>query len=221
VKKAYFVVVVLIAGVAGFIALLHANGGRSLLLLGGCPVGASASEVERSRMKAVVNIRGTAPAAKRPAAGFTLDVTTPDDVHAWAKEHRVSCSVGRGGMLIKCTAVPASALRDRPEARGTISEVDLAFRPRDKALVNVSVISFGMRPEPASSSMASTKRHLERELGPPTTAEGDISPRHLGQGGFATAIIAYRSSDFLAEVTATGLGSSGVMLHEHYLSAID
>lgn len=221
VKKAWFVGVVLIVGFAGVMALLHARGGRALSLLGGCPIQASAPEVERARMKAVMNARGKTPAASRPAAGFTLDVTTPDDVHAWAKEHGVSCSAGRGGMLIKCTAVPASALRDRPDARGTISEVDLAFRPRDKVLVNVSVISFGMRAESASSSMAATKRYLEAELGPPPTAEGGISEAHLEQGGFATAIIAYRSSDFLAEVTATGLGSSGVMLHEHYLSAVD
>jgi hypothetical protein len=69
--------------------------------------------------------------------------------------------------------------------------------------------------------MASTKRSLERKLGPPTIAEGDISAEHLARGGFATAIIAYRCSDFLAEVTATNLGAHGVVLREHYLSAID
>ena len=62
---------------------------------------------------------------------------------------------------------------------------------------------------------------LGSELGVPTTAAGESSAQNLARGGFTTATVAYRYSDFMAEVTATSFGDRGVALREHYISATD
>ena len=69
--------------------------------------------------------------------------------------------------------------------------------------------------------MNKTVDRLGNEHGVPTTAAGESSPQNLARGGFTTATVAYRYSDFMAEITATSFGERGVALREHYISAVD
>ena len=91
-------VLLLLVGAAG-VGGLHTSWGRPVLMrLSGCPVSrVSAAEVNELRRTGLRVLLGTAFAPARPALGFTLDRTTPDDVRAWAARARVTCQVrGRG-----------------------------------------------------------------------------------------------------------------------------
>ncbi|MCL2449908.1 MAG: hypothetical protein FWD17_13260, partial [Polyangiaceae bacterium] len=81
-----------VLGAAAVIGALHAPFARGWLEhLGGCPLAAAsrmtAVEQERARHIALGD-RGPTPAVAHPAVGFTLDVSTEDDVRAWAARTR-------------------------------------------------------------------------------------------------------------------------------------
>jgi hypothetical protein len=106
-----------VVGVAiAAIGVAHAPFARSLLMsMGGCPMAGARMtpvESESARRMALSAIPATVsvPAPARPALGFSLDTTSPEDVRAWAKRERVDCKEAREG-LIKCPDV-------RPEALG-------------------------------------------------------------------------------------------------------
>lgn len=222
-RRAAIGVVLTAAGLTGVVGFLHTSMGRPWLAkVGGCPITkATAAEVEEARRMGVRATRGTKPAPERPAIGFVLEGATTDDVHAWAAKNDLSCTDKREGMLIACKAVPLSALGDRPAESGKASEVNFAFRPVDKKLVNLTVVSFNLPSEVAAARMKGTADRLERTLGAPDTAAGEIAASNFARGGYATATVQYRFSDFMAEVTATSFGERGVALREHYVSAND
>jgi hypothetical protein len=208
-------------GVAAFaaIGLLHTPWGKPLLMkIGGCPVGkASAAEIEQVRSQAVAATRGQGTAPARPAIGFSLDASTPEDVRAWAKANDVSCTEKREGMFLACKNVPVAALPDRESEPGTVDDVSFAFRPRDRALVNVTVTWYSLPAPLAASRTTSSTARLEGTIGSPTTRAGDATAEHLGSGSFATATTTWRFADYQAEITATSFGR-GVAVREHYVS---
>lgn len=222
--KAIVMLGVTALGLVGIVGALHAPFARSLLMkMGGCPLGkASAAEVEQGRMQAVRNTRGATQAPARPALGFTLDASTPEDVHVWAKANLVTCNDKREGMLITCKDVAASVLMDRKGEPGVVDEVSFAFRPRDRKLVNVTVVSFALPAEEGARRMqAATERLAKQEhLGAPTHAAGEATAQRLSQGGFMTATAEYTYADYMAEVTATSF-TRGVTVREHFLSATE
>lgn len=222
-RLAFGIAVGTLAATAGM-GVLHTSFARPLLakLGGGCPIGkGTAAEIENARMVGVVATRGTERAPARPALGFTLDAASPEDVQGWASRHQLACTDTREGMYMTCRDVPLAAL-GRIGETGRVDEVGFAFRPRDRRLVNVTATSFGLSSEDAAARMNSTVARLGTALGAPAVAAGDATAANLGRGGYATATVEYRYSDFMAEVTATGLGSTrGVAVREHYISAID
>jgi len=207
------------------IGLLHTSWGRPLLMrLGGCPVGkASAAEIEQARVHAMAATKrpnaGAAPS--RPAIGFTLDVSTPDDVRAWAKASRVTCVEKREGMYFACKDVPIAALGDRASEPGTADDVSFAFRPKDRALVNVTVTWYSLPAPLAASRTSSADARLGEALGAATSSEGDATAAHLASATYATASASWRFDDYQADVTATSFGVRGVAVREHYVSARD
>lgn len=204
-------------------ALLHAPFARPWLAkVGGCPVGnASAAEIESVRLSAVAKTRGDVVAPARPALGFVLDETTPEAVHAWAKRHDVTCDVKRDGLFVSCRDVPLVALEADEGREGSVSDVSFAFRPSDRTLVNVTATTFALTPREAAARTAASAASLRTTLGAPTSEAGQATEEALGRGGYATAIVAYRFSDLLADVTTTSFDRTGVTVREHYLSARD
>ena len=86
-KKALAITSASLVGMTGLIGVLHMPFGKSLLMrLGGCPiVRMSPEQLEQAQNAGMANatVNATAVAPVRPALGFVLEKTTPDDVHAW------------------------------------------------------------------------------------------------------------------------------------------
>jgi hypothetical protein len=205
------------------VGALHMPFARPLLMkLGGCPVGkASAAEIERARVQAVASTRGEGQANARPAIGFALDASTPDDVRAWAEKNGVSCTEKREGMFLACKNVPIAALADRASEPGVADDVSFAFRPSDRALVNVTVTWFALPADLAAARAASATARLDGEVGKATAWSGDATAEHLASGMYATASASWRFADYQADVTATSFGARGVAVREHYVSGRD
>jgi hypothetical protein len=190
----------------------------------GSPVGkASAAQIEQARSAAMAATRTSdaVPAPSRPALGFELDRTTPDDVRAWAKDNGITCVEKREGMFLACKDVPIAAFPDRESEPGTADDVSFAFRPTDRALVNVTVTWYSLPAPLAASRTASADARLKRALGTATISEGAATAAHFASGAYATAAATWRFADYQADVTATSFASRGVALREHYVSGRD
>ncbi len=212
------------AGVAiATIGVLHAPFARSALMkVGGCPVSkVTAADVETARKDAMRSMRGQSPAKSRPALGFVLEGSTPEDVRSWAAEHKISCSEMREGLAFKCTNVPASALRDREPSDGAVSELFMNFRPIDRRLVNLSLTSSQLNSEDAASRMSRRVAKLTSTVGAPTEQAGEVSKERFASGGMATSLVAYHYQDYVARVTATAFEPANVNVIEQYTSAND
>jgi hypothetical protein len=192
------------------VGLLHMPWARPLLArLGGCPASrATPQQVETAQRRAWRTLRGTGSAPDRPALGFALERTTLLDVKAWAQARGLACEVVRGGSLLRCEGVPASALR--VGAAGVYDDVAFGFRVRDQRLVNVTALRTGLAAEDAAAQLRDVAACLERALGAPAQ-----------KAAGAAAFVVYRYADYLADVTAMQLPSRGHAVREHYMSALD
>lgn len=208
---------VLLTLVGGF---LHTKAGRPLLArLGvGCPVKASPESVEAARRDSVRAQRGSEAAASRPALGFALDGMSIDQVKAWADQKQVACEDVRRGLL-RCVSVPVAALG--AGSGPVIDKLDLGFSLARGQLVNVSAWRNGLSGEVAAEQMENVVSGLQQQLGAPTHVEGSRTAEYLTAGALHTALIEYRFSDYIADVSATQIPGRGLMLREHYMSARD
>ena len=203
------------------IGLLHTPLGRPLLArLGvGCPVQASPEDAERARLESARATRGTAASPARPALGFVLDKMTIEDVQAWADREHVSCDAQRKDSLLRCTDVPEHALSGRTGS--PVNELDLAFSPRSKRLVNIATTQYDLSSSSAAEQMSTVVSGLEDQLGKPTRETGRRSSAYLAAAPMRTAVVRYRFTDYQADVSATNFPGHGMVLREHYMSATD
>ncbi len=141
------------------------------------------------------------------------------DVLAWADVHHVDCSEQRSGTLLNCKDVPQSALGQR--VGGSFDELQLAFSPTSKRLVNIATTQYGLAAGDAASQMSRVTAGLAQQLGKPTREAGQRSGSYLDSAPYKTALVRYRFSDYQADVTATNVPGRGTMLREHYMSARD
>jgi hypothetical protein len=200
------------------VGALHTPAARPLLMrIGGCPMGASPAQIETAQRAAVKKTRGVTPSPARPALGFTLDGATLADVRAWAKGEGLACEELREGTLVKCAHVPASAVAT--DAHAAFEEIAFGFRLADKRLVNVTTLRVGLGGDEAATTLREITASLARDLGPPAFGGADVTAAELDQATPAT--IAYRYSDFIADVSAMRLPQRGIAVREHYMSAVD
>jgi len=209
-----------LAFLTAVIGALHLRAARPLLAKLGvkCPIEATGADVERARLKSARSARGTETATSRPALGFALDTMTLADVHAWADKNHVECDESRQSTLLKCTNVPGSAVGN---TGSTISELDFGFTPKDARLVNLSAWHNGMSSAAAAAEMNAVVASLEKQLGAPLEQKGDRSASYLAAAPMRTAVVQYRFSDYIADVSATNIPGSGLIMREHYMSARD
>jgi len=207
----------------GAIALLHAPFAKSALVaMGECPAKrVTAADVETARVDSVRKTRGKASAKARPALGFVLEDSTPDDIRSWALKNNVECKESREGLGFACVNVPSSALPDREASEGVVTSLHMNFRPGDKKLVNLSLTSANLDAQNAVDRMARRAATLQAALGPPTKEAGELSVERFAAGNMATASVRHVYRDYEAKVSATALEPSRVMLVEQYLSAND
>lgn len=205
-----------------FIGLMHTRFGLTAyakVFGGGCPVGrASASDVEHGRLAAVRAIRGSQPSPSRPALGFRLDVTTRAEVDAWVEQHHLQCRERRERTLLICESVPATVF-GRPEAN--IDEVSFAFTPQTLKLVNLTAVRYRLTAQEAVNETGNVTTQLRTALGAPTRMGGTLDANTLSARAYATVAVFYEFSDYIADVTATNIPDQGVLLREHYMSAVD
>jgi len=208
------------------IGALHMPFARGLLMrAGGCPMAGakmSAAQADNARRMGL-SAMGSAPASHaapaRPALGFALDGTTLADIHAWASREHVDCEDVREG-FVKCSNVAPKAL-GRPEVEGEIDELALAFDVKGQ-LVNLTTLRMHLTPEQGARAAQQIVSSLDGSLGVSGDATADFAPAHLSQSGAAgIASRAYRYVDYVADVTAMTLPTSGLALREHYMSARD
>lgn len=203
------------------IGVMHMPFARSLLMsAGGCPMAgrANAESDKRARDMALETERGTESAPARPALGFALDSTTADEVHAWEKRQDLDCDSPHDGLVV-CHGVPASALGEASDDK--VTDLALQFSPAGK-LVNMTTWRDRLTPETASKTALQIVSSLEAKLGPPETKAGDFGAVRLGAPpAYSVSTVAYRYSDYVAEVTAMNGPSGGPSIREHYMSARD
>ena len=157
--------------------------------------------------------------AHSAGGGFVLDQMTSKDILAWADRHHVDCNEQRAGSLLNCKEVPESALGSR--ASGSIDELQFAFSPTNKRLVNIATTRYGLAANDAAAQMSAVVSGLKAQLGKPSRELGQRTASYLDSAPYKTALVRYRFSDYQADVTATNLPGKGTMLREHYMSARD
>jgi hypothetical protein len=223
IRTALYVASVL-AALTLVIGALHMKAARPLLARLGvkCPIQGSAKDIEAARLKSARAQRGTETAASRPALGFALDTMTLADVKAWADKRQVSCEEVRKRSFLRCANVPESTLSGVGAGAGPmITELDFGFAPSSERLVNISAWRSGMTAADAAAQLNAVAQSMKAELGAPTREAGDRSARYLGSGPMRTAMVQYRFSDYIADLSATNIPGRGLMLREHYMSARD
>jgi len=199
----------------GLIGVLHMPIARPVLaLIGfGCPVRATPEAVEAARLTSARAARGTVASPDRPALGFVLDTTTRADVDTWVAAHHLDCTESQAGSVLRCDRVPAEVL-------GTpLDDLSFAFAPKTLRLVTVSTLRNQLDAASAASAMNDITGSLGARLGP-GRAVGQPTAIYLAGGELRTALVEYRYSDYIANVSATNLGGR-VAVREHYMSAID
>jgi hypothetical protein len=229
----------ILAGVVAGVGALHTSWGRPLLArLGGCPAArVTAADVDGLRRLGLNGIRGARQAPARPALGFLLDRTTPDDVQAWASRAAVTCTAKKRGLVsLHCPNVaravlPIAMTGDHGAGAGqnardvqthepaVIEDLALTFGPAGR-LVSVDAFTRGLPADTAAAAFSSSGARLASVLGPATDGVGDDS---AGQGPtrvpapLGTARRRFRFNDYVAIVSLTNL-SSGLAVREQYLS---
>lgn len=170
--------------------------------------------MEAQRQITANRLRGTTPAASRPAFGFALDVSTRADVRRDIDRAGGACKEELEGAALRCEVAAAAG---RPSVRDAF----FRFSP-DGVLVAVDVVREPASPEAAASLVEQLTSKLSREAGPVTTSRGEATASALGSGHLAQAVREYRFTDYAADVTATNFGEGGkspdVVVREQYRS---
>jgi hypothetical protein len=210
-----------LAGVIAAVGLLHTPLLRPFVMgSGGCPMGGrklSTVQAEVARKGAIREERGSDRAPQRPALVFALDATSMQDARTWASDHHVHCERARDALL-HCPHVPSEAL-GLPPSPDTTADLSLEFDLHDR-LVNVTTFRTHLHADCAARTASEIESSLTGRLGPPAKAGGAFDPERLSRpAAYSVATRRYRFADYLADVTAMNMPTTGVALREQYMSA--
>lgn len=214
-KKILIGVPMVIGTFIGLVGALHLPAGRPILAwIGmGCPLRASPEATEAARIESARAARGSAAAPVRPALGFDLGKTTREEIAAWALQRGVSCSESQQGTIMKCENVPSLAL----DLSGpSIDDLTFGFEPSRQTLVTVTTLRSRLDSAGAEKAMRKIAADLSEKLGA-GRAVGEPTAEYLAAGPMHTALVEYRFTNYLADVSATNLGPR-VAVREHYMS---
>jgi hypothetical protein len=201
----------------GLVGLLHMPALRPLLNAGsgGCPIGMDESltvaQIDAARQTALLGERGDRPADARPALGFVLDVTSSDEVAAWAAAHGVSCTPERAE--IRCGDVPGGALEGLPATDELLLRFDA-----DGRLVSVDATLRDVDADDAAALVRTLSDALGRSAGPPSAARGEPSGRFLARGDLNQTATSFRFADYRADLSATNLGAGRIVFRASFQS---
>ena len=215
-KKGLAITTGSLVALTGLVGVLHMPFARSVLMkVGGCPIQRLTPEqLEQVQNAAVARLTdlAAADAPARPALGFSLEKTTPDEVHAWIASKGLTCKDDMGGTLIVCPGLPAAAVGQQgPD----LASLEFGFRTSPKVLRVVSTFRNHMSREQTLQLMHDRDDDLTRQLGAPKV----VGQPDLQSESSAVYAVSYNFKDYLAREQASELGS-GFTLAEHYISQV-
>lgn len=210
----------------GLIGFAHTPAGRPMLgwmrpLLRAsgqsCPLGFDAAATPAQREEARRRFSrdhmhpGGLVAKGRPALGFALDVTTREDVVAWAAAKGLRCEARKTGADLACEDVGAAAF---PEGYDGSDATALWFNFGARGtLISLTAV----RRDASAQRVEQTYQHLqtalERDAGPLFHTEGDAAV--LASAPLRQASSELRFRDYYALVRATNMGDAYVLTEEY------
>lgn len=200
------------------VGLLHTKLGKPLLAkMGGCPAGfATRDDMDKMRKYAVTMAPvGSESAPARPALGFTLDTTTEDDLHAWAKKNNVSCKDNDRLGHITCENVASALIGDTSGV--PVQELTIEFDPAHRA-VNILALRHGLSSMDAVRVFEARLAALEKELGPAPGKHTPTGPDYFNLELLQSATANYNFKDYQSELAGVTMMDRTVTLREHYFS---
>jgi hypothetical protein len=84
----------------------------------------------------------------------------------------------------------------------------------------VSVLRRGLSVQQANAMTAAASTRLHQTLGAPHKTAGENSSAHFAKGPLQAYQEEYAFGDYGATLTETRLGSTGLLLREHYFSPL-
>lgn len=216
-RRAGYLAGALLAAVA-LIGLAHTQAGRPLLALlrgaPGCPLDPAAqtpAAIEARRTAGLVAQRGERREHSRPALGFELGRTHRSEVLARVQAQGLRCDSRWNGAALRCMPAPGAVGR---AGAPSIEDLHLQFDPTG-TLVAVDVLRARSTREQALQRLSTLEAELGKNVGPATAEQGDRSARYL-RTPLHRAALEYHYQGYVAEVSATNLGSRGVRIREQY-----
>lgn len=200
-------------------AVADSTGGTSS---GWCPFGFGASASDGTAI-AVRPRPHTAPdpakavALGRPALGFTLDVTTRDEVLAWATAHGVACRTIQGSTL-ECSDIPVAALPAGENALG-LTTAWFSF-PFDDKLELVKTVRTGPDARTVAAAFDGEQSVLTAKAGGPSQRDGAADAGELALGELRQAHAEFQFQNYRATLRATNMGKQGYVLTEMYAAIL-
>lgn len=191
--------------------------GVNRMVHGRCPFGydqaLSPAERERARAHFALLHRSERRANGRPALGFTLDVSTRQQVIATLAGQGVHCAPGHGMSDLTCQHVPSAAL---PGDAVPAPERTLWFTFGTKAqLLSVVAVSQAASAQVISDAFIGTGNALSGQAGPATTSSGHADPQTLAQGLLRQASAEFQFRNYYAVERAANLGKNFVFTEEY------
>jgi hypothetical protein len=209
----------------------HTRAGRPLLVVlkpvmglmgskAACPFGYDAKPTlaakEAGRLAFAESHRGQEAASGRPALGFTLDATTPQDVMAWAKADGVACKEKIGGLVgsdLECRDVPERLL-PAGQRGASVGTMWLTFG-ESGTLTSVVAVRSDPSPDVISKAFASVNDDVAEKAGAPAQLEGHGTAAELSSGFFVQSSAEYRFQNYYAVARASNTGKAYVMTEEY------
>lgn len=185
-----------------------------------CPVRAGTPEqVDRARAFGAARFEGKASAPARPALGFVFEKTTLAEINAWAQKHGVTCEkIAKTDTLRSCANVPAAAIGE-PDWFGPAEEVAFELRA-DRTLASVSTMRRRLGLGDANAITREIGSRLGADLSTAHVRGGENAPAHFAKGPLQAYKEEWTFADYGATLGEVRLGDTGMMVREHYLSAV-
>jgi hypothetical protein len=212
---AAMIAMLLAAGVFG--GFLHTRAGHPLLaaMFGNdCPFWSLDEPTDGVRAASMYAQPKDEAAPARPALGFRLDVTTRDDVHAWAQFRKVTCRDDSPAQ-IQCEDVDPGAV-GIPDVE-FIEELTFSFRP-DGRLASVATLRGRLTTDDGTRMAEDLGGRLYDQLGRARPRGARLGVGAITQASLTQTRVAVRYRDYAAEITAVNLPTSGVAVRERYSS---
>ena len=141
------------------------------------------------------------------------------DMEAWAKQGGIDCENLNGNATLRtCKNVDAVALGE-PETFSPAEEVDFEFRATETLAV-LTVLRRKLPVTQANSMVAEVSKKLRAALGAPSKQGGENTAEHFAKGPLQAYQEEYEFGDYVATLTETRLGDTGVLVREHYFSPV-